>query len=134
VYPITGAFFFGAASAIGSVLDGIADSHQVLVIDVGGMPFLDSSAANTISRIARKARKRGVAVFATCGFSHGPPRAADPRRPTAVRQILRDYRAGDRRYRKRSQKIPVGTDSLSQQPAEKPSVGSDPARAGPTPE
>jgi SulP family sulfate permease len=57
VYPITGAFFFGAASAIGSVLDGIADSHQVLVIDVGGMPFLDSSAANTISRIARKARK-----------------------------------------------------------------------------
>ena len=68
VYRITGAFFFGAASTIGSVLDGIADSHKALLIDVGAVPFLDSSAANTISRIARKARKRGVAVFVTSSY------------------------------------------------------------------
>jgi len=65
VCRITGAFFFGAAATIGSVLEGVADSHKALVIDFGGVPFLDSSAANTISRVARKARKRGVAVFVT---------------------------------------------------------------------
>jgi hypothetical protein len=43
-------------------------------IMVGGVPFLDSSVANTISRIARKARKRGVAVFVT-GSSHTVRRA-----------------------------------------------------------
>ena len=43
-------------------------------IMVGGVPFLDSSVANTISRIARKARKRGVVVFVT-GSSHTVRRA-----------------------------------------------------------
>ena len=33
VYRITGAFFFGAASSIGSVLDRIADTHRALVVD-----------------------------------------------------------------------------------------------------
>jgi SulP family sulfate permease len=65
VYRITGAFFFGVASTIGSVLDSIADSHKAFVVDFAAVPFLDSSAANTIAQIARKARRRGVRVFIT---------------------------------------------------------------------
>jgi SulP family sulfate permease len=65
VYRITGAFFFGAASTIGSVLDGIADTHKAFVVDFAAVPFLDSSAANTISQIAWKARRKGVRVFIT---------------------------------------------------------------------
>ena len=33
VYRITGAFFFGAASAVGTVLDSIADKHKAFVIE-----------------------------------------------------------------------------------------------------
>jgi SulP family sulfate permease len=65
VYRITGAFFFGVASTIGSVLDSIADSHKAFVVDFAAVPFLDSSAANTIAQIARKAQRRGVRVFIT---------------------------------------------------------------------
>ncbi|HRK96723.1 MAG TPA: SulP family inorganic anion transporter, partial [Rhodospirillales bacterium] len=54
VYRISGAFFFGAAASIGSVLDRIADTHRALVIDFTAVPFLDSTAANTIESLAHK--------------------------------------------------------------------------------
>ncbi len=41
VYRISGAFFFGAAASIGSVLDRIADTHRALVIDFTAVPFLE---------------------------------------------------------------------------------------------
>ena len=69
VYRITGAFFFGAAASIGAVLDRIADTHRLLVIDFAAVPFLDSTGANTIEGLARKARRRGVEVYLT-GTSH----------------------------------------------------------------
>ncbi|MGE4167326.1 MAG: SulP family inorganic anion transporter, partial [Xanthobacteraceae bacterium] len=65
VYRIFGAFFFGAAAAIGSVLDQIADTHRTLIIDFSAVPFLDSTAANTIESLARKAARRGVAIYLT---------------------------------------------------------------------
>jgi SulP family sulfate permease len=65
VYRITGAFFFGAASTVGTVLDSIADTRRAFVVDFAAVPFLDSSAANTIGQIARKARRKGVRVFIT---------------------------------------------------------------------
>ena len=74
VYRITGAFFFGAASTIGSVLDGIVDRHKGFVIDFAAVPFLDSTAANAISKTAEKARRRGVRVFVT-GTSQSVRRA-----------------------------------------------------------
>jgi len=70
VYRISGAFFFGAAASIGSVLDRIADTHRALVIDFTAVPFLDSTAANTIESLAHKAGRRGVRVILT-GTSHG---------------------------------------------------------------
>jgi SulP family sulfate permease len=74
VYRITGAFFFGAASTIGSVLDGFSDRHKAFVIDFAAVPFLDSTGANAIKGIAEKARRQGVRVILT-GTSQGVRRA-----------------------------------------------------------
>ena len=62
VYRITGAFFFGAAASIGAVLERIADTHRVLVLDLSAVPFLDATGANTIRGLADKAGSRGVVV------------------------------------------------------------------------
>jgi SulP family sulfate permease len=85
VYRITGAFFFGAASAIGSVLDGIADKRKAFVVDFAAVPFLDSTAANVLGRVAAKAHRQGIRLFITGAsptvrralLTHGvtPPRA-----------------------------------------------------------
>jgi SulP family sulfate permease len=63
VYRISGAFFFGAAASVGQVLDAIADRHKAFVIDFTAVPFIDSTAANTIAGVASKARRSGVCVF-----------------------------------------------------------------------
>jgi sulfate permease, SulP family len=85
VYRITGAFFFGAASAIGAVLDGIADRRKAFVVDFAAVPFLDSTAANAMGRVAARAKRHGVRLFITGAsptvrralLTHGvsPPRA-----------------------------------------------------------
>lgn len=69
IYRITGVFFFGAAASIGSVLDRIGDTHRALIIDFAAVPFLDSTAANTIAGLAGKTRGRGIEVILT-GTSH----------------------------------------------------------------
>ena len=85
VYRITGAFFFGAASTVGTVLDSIADSRKAFVVDFAAVPFLDSTAANAMSRVATKAKRQGIRLFITGAspavrralLTHGvrPPRA-----------------------------------------------------------
>jgi len=66
IYRITGAFFFGVASAVGEALDFMSDDRcKVLIVDFSGVPFLDSTAANTIEGIGRKARQRGVTMIVT---------------------------------------------------------------------
>jgi sulfate permease, SulP family len=85
VYRITGAFFFGAASTVGTVLDSIADTRKAFVVDFAAVPFLDSTAANAMSRVAAKARRQGIKLFITGAsptvrralLTHGvrPPRA-----------------------------------------------------------
>jgi sulfate permease, SulP family len=85
VYRISGAFFFGAASTVGTVLDSIADTHKAFVVDFAAVPFLDSTAANAMSRVATKAQRQGIKLFITGASSpvrralltHGvrPPRA-----------------------------------------------------------
>ena len=65
VYRITGAFFFGAASAVGAVLDRLADRHKAFILDFAAVPLLDSTAANAIAGIGRKAEREGVRVFLT---------------------------------------------------------------------
>ncbi len=85
VYRITGAFFFGAASTVGAVLDSIADSRKAFVVDFAAVPFLDSTAANAMNRVAAKAKRQGIRLFITGAsptvrralLTHGvmPPRA-----------------------------------------------------------
>ncbi|MBI1361695.1 MAG: STAS domain-containing protein [Alphaproteobacteria bacterium] len=62
IYRISGAFFFGAAASIGSVVEQISDHHRVLIIDFSAVPFIDSTAAHTIEGLARKAVRKGVEV------------------------------------------------------------------------
>jgi SulP family sulfate permease len=85
IYRITGAFFFGAASEVGSVLDAIMERQKAFVVDFAAGPFLDSTAANAISRVAAKAQRQGIPFFVTGAstavrralLTHGvrPPRA-----------------------------------------------------------
>jgi sulfate permease, SulP family len=69
VYRITGAFFFGAAGTVSRVLDRIADQHRALIIDFGAVPVIDSTAANAIGAVVRKARRTGGLVV----FSRASP-------------------------------------------------------------
>jgi sulfate permease, SulP family len=83
VYRLSGAFFFGAASTVGVVLDRIADQRKAFVIDFAAVPFVDSTAANVIAGIGRKAERHGVRLFIT-GASSSVRRAllmAGARRP-----------------------------------------------------
>jgi SulP family sulfate permease len=69
VYRISGAFFFGAAAAVGAVLDRLSTRHRALIVDLAAVPFLDATAANTLEGLARKSGKRGVRVVLT-GTNH----------------------------------------------------------------
>ncbi len=59
VYHISGVFFFGAASTVGSVLDRIADQRKNFILDCSAVPFMDSTAANVIEGSVRKAKRQG---------------------------------------------------------------------------
>jgi SulP family sulfate permease len=63
VYRISGAFFFGAAAAVGAALDRIGEHPKAYVIDFSAVPVLDSTAAATINGFARKARRQGAALY-----------------------------------------------------------------------
>lgn len=65
VYRVTGAFFFGAAAAIGAALDRLAEKPKTLLLDVSGVPFLDSTAAKAIEGTAQRARKASAALVVT---------------------------------------------------------------------
>ena len=65
VYRIAGAFFFGAASTVGAALDRIADRHKAFILDLSAVPFLDSTAANTIAGLGQKAARHGVQLLIT---------------------------------------------------------------------
>jgi len=65
VYRISGAFFFGAASAIGSALERIAEHPRAFIVDLAEVPLLDSSAAHAIQLLSRKIGRRGGRLYLT---------------------------------------------------------------------
>lgn len=65
VYRISGAFFFGAAATVGTVLDSIVDRKGNFVLDFSKAPVIDSTAANVVEGAARKAQRAGVRMFIT---------------------------------------------------------------------
>jgi len=65
IYRISGAFFFGTASMVSSVLDRIADQRRNFILDFSGAPLIDSTAANVVEGAVRKAHKKDVRVIIT---------------------------------------------------------------------
>lgn len=63
VYRITGAFFFGAASSVGTILEQIGDRSHAFIVDVSAVPFLDSTAANTLAGVAQKMERVGTRFY-----------------------------------------------------------------------
>lgn len=63
VYRITGAFFFGAASSVGAVLDRVAADAKIYVVDFSAVSILDSTAAFVIESFIHRISKRGAKVF-----------------------------------------------------------------------
>ncbi len=69
LYRIDGALFFGAAAAIGRVLERAVTNGKGLVLDLSGVPLIDSSGAHVIEGIVHKAKRRGMKVILT-GTTH----------------------------------------------------------------
>ena len=65
VYRLHGAFFFGAAATLGSVLDRIAARPRAFVVDFTEVPFLDSSGAHSFETLAHKLQRRGAVLYLT---------------------------------------------------------------------
>ena len=97
VYRITGAFFFGAAATVGTVLDSIADRRKAFVVDFAAVPFLDSTAANAMSRVAARASARASGLYHR-RLAERAPGAADPRGQAAECPLSRNHCAGSSGY------------------------------------
>jgi SulP family sulfate permease len=65
VYRISGAFFFGSATAVADGLERLTTPPKAYVIDFAEVPILDSTAAATIAGFVRKRRLQGVAIYIT---------------------------------------------------------------------
>lgn len=65
VSRVEGAFFFGAAAGVGAALEKIAERPRAHVIDLAAVPWVDSTAAAALADYARRAGRRGVAVWIT---------------------------------------------------------------------
>jgi SulP family sulfate permease len=84
---------------IGGVLDGVADRCKAFVVDFAAVPFLDSTAANVLGRVAAKAHRQGIRLFITGAspavrralLTHGvtPPRA---RYRTSLERAIADIK------------------------------------------
>src|SRR5690606_17446582 len=65
VYRIAGAFFFGAASTVDLILERIGGQQRAIVVDLSGVPFLDSTAANSMAGLAGNAARHGKQLYVT---------------------------------------------------------------------
>ncbi|MFM7443967.1 MAG: SulP family inorganic anion transporter, partial [Tabrizicola sp.] len=63
VYHLEGPYFFGAAAQLGGVLDRISEAPQALVLDMSGVPLIDSSGARGFHTLAARARRKGGQVY-----------------------------------------------------------------------
>jgi sulfate permease, SulP family len=62
VLALTGAYFFGSAPIIESVLDRIATKPRHLVLDLSAVPILDPTGAHSLAGFATRALRQGIAV------------------------------------------------------------------------
>jgi SulP family sulfate permease len=62
VIALTGAYFFGSAPIIESVLDRIASKPRHLVLDLSAVPIIDPTGAHSLAGFATRALRQGIAV------------------------------------------------------------------------
>jgi sulfate permease, SulP family len=65
VYRISGAFFFGAAATVSSVLDRIGARPKVFVLDFTNVPLVDSTATNALEGFVHRLEEAGTRVYFT---------------------------------------------------------------------
>jgi SulP family sulfate permease len=70
VYRIEGPLFFGATTAVASVLERIGRSPRGVVLDLSGVPLADSTAAQSLIRFADKSAKSGTVVSVAAASPH----------------------------------------------------------------
>jgi SulP family sulfate permease len=70
VLRISGPLFFGAAATTGAVLERIGRFPALVILDLSAVPFLDSTAAQSLRAFADKAARNG-ALFAIIGATPG---------------------------------------------------------------
>jgi SulP family sulfate permease len=59
VYSVRGPFFFGAATLIRDLEGDTTDQPRTLVLRLGGVPFIDATAAFSVRELAAALRRRG---------------------------------------------------------------------------
>jgi sulfate permease, SulP family len=63
VYHLEGPYFFGAAAQLGGILDRIAETPRALVLEMSGVPLIDSSGARGFHSLAARSRRRGGQLY-----------------------------------------------------------------------
>lgn len=63
VYRLNGAFFFGAAGTVGAVFDRLGRMPRIFVLDMAGVPFLDTTGAYTLDTFAHKLERAGTTMI-----------------------------------------------------------------------
>lgn len=63
VYHLEGPYFFGAAAQLGGVLDRIAEAPRALVLDMTGVPLIDSSGARGFHTLAARSQRQGGQLY-----------------------------------------------------------------------
>ncbi|WP_110689469.1 SulP family inorganic anion transporter [Salinicola endophyticus] len=65
VYRLSGAWFFGAATSIESILARVSDRHRGLILDFTEVPFIDVSAARALEGMLSASRRAGIRIALT---------------------------------------------------------------------
>jgi SulP family sulfate permease len=85
-FRLYGALFFGAIKLIADLRENLP--HQVLLLDMKNVIYVDSSGADTLNDLARACTKSGVRLL-VCGLNHQPLDMA--RRCGFIAQIGADH-------------------------------------------
>ncbi len=62
---LQGPYFFGTAARLGAVLDRIAEHPRAFILDLQAVPFVDSSGARAIERLAHRVSRTGGQLILT---------------------------------------------------------------------
>lgn len=65
VYRISGALFFGAATAVNAMLNRMIERPKVLILDFAEVPLVDTTAAKALEGIVEKMASSGTRVYFT---------------------------------------------------------------------